>query len=444
MKATLFILVLTVLLQNASAQEKGIKVQYDDASYSWYGFEELRSISFTTDTLPQYYDYLIKIKSKDSVLASYSTRVFDSLCVEIDTNQAEVLALYFSPLGYRIPYLISEIDSVVFVRRHPLPTSADTNFKVTILPFTYGFDKEGNFRKSVWYKDRVFSSEPIRYFDFDDNLEVVVDSTLHYEENSQLASFGKFWPLFMRIDKEGKRLLSVVSNKHTQSIGWIVEFSTDTLSFQILDSGEYNSSAVYMPNDSDFVYYTYGSYSNTNRNPADAGYYLYNRMSGSRTFLLHHISDIGPVEMVNGFDISPDGKKLLIPSVGYERQPIVFEYNIETHVADTLPISFNTSFNRWALWLRYNKDASKILYSNYPLFSFSEGSAANDSSEVGIIDHLTFNKKILDTAPLYTVPWICVFPEWAFDETKIVYGAAIVTESGTAGVYQVCILKTLE
>jgi hypothetical protein len=370
--------------------------------------------------------------------------VFDSLCIEIDTNQQEVLALYFSPLSYRIPYLVTEIDSVVFIRRHPLPTRADTNFNVIVQPFTYGFDEEGNFRKSVWYKDRVFSSEPIRFYEFDTNLEVVVDSTLHYEDNSQISTLGKFWPLFMHIDKEGKRLLSVISNKHSQSIGWVVEFKTDTLSFEVIDSAEYNSSAVYLPGSSDFVYYTYGSYSNANKNPSDAGYYLYNRASGVKTFLLHHISDIGPAEMVNGFDISPDGKQLLIPSVGYGRQPIVFEYNLETHIADTLPISFNTSFDRWALWLRYNKDASKILYSNYPIFSFSEVGAANDSSEVGIIDRLSLKKQILDTAPIYTVPWICVFPEWSFDETKIVYGAAPVTESGAAGVYQVCILKVLE
>jgi hypothetical protein len=228
------------------------------------------------------------------------------------------------------------------------------------------------------------------------------------------------------------------------SIGWLEEFKVDSLSFVVIDSGKFTSSAVYLPGSDDIVYYTYGSYSDSNKSPTDAGYYLYERNTGKRIFLLHHISDLGPGEMVNGFDISPDGKKLLIPSVRFERKPILMEYDLTTHTIDTLLVDFDVSFDRFALWVRYNHDGSKILYSNYPLFSFSQSSAANDSSEIGIIDRNTLVKQVLKTNPLNTIPWVSVFPQWSLDEARIIYGCAPLLEDGRAGIYQVCILKSLE
>lgn len=67
---------------------------------------------------------------------------------------------------------------------------------------------------------------------------------------------------------------------------------------------------------------------------------------------------------------------------------------MESKEIDTLKLSFDLSWDRICLWLRYNKTGKKVLYSCFPIGSgyYSPG----DDSEVGIIDRSTLKKTILD------------------------------------------------
>jgi hypothetical protein len=307
------------------------------------------------------------------------------------------------------------------------------NDNAVLFPVIHANGQIGTYQKAIWAGNRIYYHGPLGYFE--------VDSAIRIRRDSMFVPGNASSPF--SINRTGDRMLCIASFYNDVSTGWLGENDPSTGAHFVLDSGKYNSSAVYVPSTDNIIYYSYGSYSATNKLPADAGYYLFDRSSGSKTLLLHHISTLGPAEMVNGFDISPDGKKLLIGSTGYYRMPRVIEYDLTTHVSDTLRVSFNTSYDRWALWLRYNHDGSKILYSSYPLHSMD--GTPNDSSEVGIIDRATLAKQVLNVNPESSSPWVCVFPEWSPDETKIVYCAGfIATEPpGYEVITNLYVLKTL-
>src|SRR5439155_25402992 len=118
--------------------------------------------------------------------------------------------------------------------------------------------------------------------------------------------------------------------------------------------------------------------------------------------------------MVNGFDISPDGKKLLVPVARKGKEPIAFEYDLTTQTSDTLNVEFDSTYYgiREALWLRYNHDGSKILYDNYPTHSFYQGDHAVNYSEIGIIDRTTLGKTKLRTNPSNIYIGVGLCPQW--------------------------------
>ena len=324
-------------------------------------------------------------------------------------------------------YPLRDLDSLTFTAAPPPPQLIDDSSNANVewfntVPYSSNSDTQYVMTNcAVWHGNRIYCSPPLIYIDLDDSLHMISDSVLFYN----------YGPKVLRLNDSGTRLLSVS--------GWLEEIKLDSNIREVIDSSQYNSGAVYVPNSNNIIYYTYGSYSDTNMYPMDAGYYLFDRATGQRTLLLHHITSLGPNEIVNGFDISPDGTKLLIPSCDYYRMPRIFEYDLTTHMSDTLQVPFNTSNQRWLLWLRYNHDGSKILYSSYPV------GPANDSSEVGIIDRATLAKQVLTVNPNTLYPWVCVFPEWSPDDTQIVFTAGTLDYEppGSVEIYGLGFLKTL-
>ncbi len=220
---------------------------------------------------------------------------------------------------------------------------------MVLLPAEYDFTQNGtalrtgNYTTALWDDHRIYAANPLRYYDLDDSFHVVHDSVLLFDPNASGSGNTFFGIIAMRFNQEKSKLLCIKSLHRDVSIGNLQEIDLNTLSnTELLNSANSISSAVYLSNDS-IIYYSYGSYSQANTDPEDAGYYLYVRSSGVKQFLLHHISSLGPGEIQNGFDIHPDHRSLLVPSVGVNRAPIVFEFNITTRKQDTIPITFNTS-----------------------------------------------------------------------------------------------------
>jgi len=250
----------------------------------------------------------------------------------------------------------------------------------------------------------------------------------------------------MAVNGSGDRLLYIGSMSPDYSIGNLYELDLSTNSRQILDSSGSLSDAIYFPGSDSIVYYSYGSYSASNTNPQDAGYYLFDPASGNRKLLLQYISDLGPHEAINGFDVSTDGKKLLIAVARKNKEPLIVEYDFAANRSDTLGIEFDSTDLgiRPALWLRYNRDATKILYCNYPLGAISSTGYPGNFSEIGIIDRKALTKVKLKTNPVNVFVGISLFPAWSPDEKMIVYGNAKLAGDGSVGYgYRVCILTRL-
>ena len=435
MKKSLIFLLLLFCASNLQAQSKKIKFYEKSGTVLSYDISAISTINFSHNT-SKWPTYEMEV-FYDSSMQEYQTNIVDSIKFVNDTTRGEAFSVYLAKSLDAFP--LSHLDSIRFAPA-PHPPRLTSNFKNADVEFiqvkyldnlthdySYGLQQ-----CAVWFDSVIYCSEPI--------VSLVLDDSLRVIKATEVEDYG---PLFMRLNTRGDHVLSVASAYPDVSMGWLEDDDLLTGTYLTLDSGKNNSSAVYVPGTDNIIYYSYGSYSSTNTTPTDAGYYLLDRSSGTKTLILHHISSLGPAETVNGFDISPDGKKLLVPSTGYNRMPLVIEYNLTSHESDTLKVPFNTSYDRWALWLRYNHDGSKILYSSYPINSIQ--GEANDSSEVGIIDRITLSKQVLNVNPLYGFPTVCVFPEWSPDETEIVYCVGGMTGDpvGYVNISSLFILKTL-
>jgi hypothetical protein len=240
--------------------------------------------------------------------------------------------------------------------------------------------------------------------------------------------------------------LTVVSNFGGVSIGRLYKYDLVSNNFSLLRDSTYNiSSAVYWHgDDSKLVYYSYG-----NDDGLEAGYYLHNRVADTDSLLLAHRSPMGPSEMLNGFDLSPDNRKLLIPDVratpSEVLSPQIVEYDLHTQQADTFDVAFDLSFVRIGLWLRYSPDGTQILYSNFPFGSYTE--TTNDDSEVGIIEVDTRQKRVLDvnTNARGSRRSVQLAPTWSPDGQHIIYGSGpLVMPDGIKGTYSLYLLKNVD
>jgi Tol biopolymer transport system component len=203
------------------------------------------------------------------------------------------------------------------------------------------------------------------------------------------------------------------------------------------------SSAVYLPGSDGekVVYYSYGSIPEGVEDGPTPGYYLLNIETGEDSLLLEHRSPAGLEEIVNGFDVSPDGRALLYP-INYDnfrgsRPPKVVRYDLNTATPDTLSWHFRPQL----LWLRYSPSGSRLLYGIYDESSLNTGSGRTDS--IGVIDLATGSRRSLNTQ---THPEeeesMDLFPRWAPSGQSVIYGSAPVDgERGAVGHFSLYVLR---
>ncbi len=151
----------------------------------------------------------------------------------------------------------------------------------------------------VWYSDKIFYVVPARLLRLDSSFNLVEDSLILREPY-----------LFVCRNISGTKLLMIKSQYTDVSLGRLCELNLQSLQTLKLRDSSYNvSSAIYLPGQNACVYYSYGS-------PAFnrvAGYYVLDLTTLEASLLFQYASEIGPFEVVNGFDISPDGTRLLYP-----------------------------------------------------------------------------------------------------------------------------------
>ncbi len=286
-------------------------------------------------------------------------------------------------------------------------------------------------------KNKVFYAiRPVEEIKTDSSFKLVNANYLDYipRDDAKPESFFQF-------NKDFSKLLIVKTTFIDISMGELDEANIKNETYSIVKDSTYRiSSAVYWHGDDNkLVYYSYG-----NDRGLKAGYYLYNETTDQDSLLLAYESPDGPSEMINGFDLSPDNSKLLIPMVRATpltaRSPLVGIYNLHTQTMDTLKVHFDLSYVRVGLWLRYNSDGSKILYCNFPHGSYTY--TTNDDSQVGIIEMPSQTKRVLDVNTYIGGRSVQLAPTWGPNDQNIIYGSApLAMPSGAKGTYSLYVLK---
>jgi len=266
-----------------------------------------------------------------------------------------------------------------------------------------------NSKMGVWNRNTIFCIAPLRKITLDNNLHKIKDSLVDRSR----------WK-FLTMNNSGTKLLLVQSLYSDVSMGALFEFDISSGTKTLLKDSSYNiSSSRFFTSDDRCIYYCYGN----NSKGILAGYYVLDIPSKNDTLLFQHESETGPLEIANGFDISPDKATLLYPIHYYSQFPIIVQYNINSKTSETLNVPLGKQF----LWLRYHPSENKIVYSNYP--RGSGGNFSFDTSEVGQINMQTLAKTILPVNTntpgyCYGVGSINTFPDWSSDGNHIVYGSS--------------------
>ena len=136
---------------------------------------------------------------------------------------------------------------------------------------------------------------------------------------------------------------------------------------------------------------------------------------------------------------------MLIPDVGNYRPPIIKSYDLITKKMNQAIYQFDDA-RRDLLWIRYNNEVSKTLYSNYGQGAFSLG-ARSSTSRLGVLNLKTLEAKNLIFKPEDTEwgEWTGPFPNWSSDNKHIIYGMAQISrDRGSVGSYDLYIKTNIE
>jgi hypothetical protein len=306
------------------------------------------------------------------------------------------------------------------------------NPNIVLIKYSHDGIIGGNYMVNVWNNNNIYSATGyVRSIKINSDLKVIEDSIIENTFDNMLFKY-------LTINESGNKILLIGSNLSNVSVGALYELNLKTSQLTLLKNNEHNiTSAVYFKNkDDECIYYSYG---NENNNIVP-GYHRLNIETGSDSLILQHNSDLGYyvyAEFVNGFDLSPDNKKLVIPIHRANLPAKMAIYNFETAQLDTLDLEFNDQF----VWFRYNKTGNQILFCSYPWGV--GGSRVNAPSEIGIIDANTLSLRMLDVKT-YGFLSMSLFPNWSSDDKHIVFGSTkgpATEPPGAVGTYSLYILK---
>jgi len=411
MKALLIILVLSLTYSLSIAQEVEMVIDLNDGGQSRFNVDSVVKMSATGVPEPwsrvvTYHDYL----GYTSFSGNFATAEMRFI------RESSGLYLY-GPGG-----------TTKIAGDRPTPPWPYTDY------LTFGLHSEGGniirLPESVtfdpthvataWHDTIIYAAgdyDPWRY-DMDPANNVISEMSLGLDN----AYFN------IETSPDGRKLAySLLGRKGL--LGRLCEIDLETRKVDTLTVDSMVSTVRYIGTTNEMIYYSFGSYDYAdNPKPADAGYYRLDRATGQSTFLLHHPPMDSPEgELLNGFDVSSDGKKLLVPTASSDRQVLTLaEFDIESGRLDTLKVELYPK--KWynTLWTQYSNDDSRILYSltwmgRVPSFLGSE-------SSVGVIDRNSLTTEQVFVSPTNARPFSAPYPRWSPDEDYICYGGCVIPE----------------
>lgn len=416
------------------AQQIPMKVELIDGTTLSFDVDSIERMTFV-DGIPKRFLMLLSTSSALPRFQEYKyvdSMIFgmEGLLKVINIYREEDDRPYTFPITGKYP-----LDSIVFKQ-----FLSDTNI-ITLLEYWEYVDCFSEeivtaFPSFAYWAthEQVYASAPLAQFTMNSNFQIVEDTTFCAEPF--ISEFST--------NSNEDRLLFVASRYVNASMGTLNEYVVSSGAVEpLLSNADTNIGfALYLSNDDDsIIYYSYGESISSNQNPPDAGYYLYDRKSHQKALLFHYVSDIGPQEMLNSFDIKSDGSKLLIAAVG-NRKPFLIEFDIKSKTVDTLKFNFPDLDGLRALYIQYNHSGSHAVYSMYP-FGTRAGEVALTQSSLGIIDLQSNSISELQAKPSTDKSWLSLWPSWSPDDKNILFVAAAISKepAGALGEYNLCILK---
>jgi len=427
MKKIIFILLFLFCNASLPAQERMI-VSLKDGRQFTYVLDSVLKLTFWHETSAEY--NVMSLFSRgvipygiDSRIAGIDSILFQNSLLNVyydkDTNNNLELPLRGKNL----------MDSITFIQYNRFTNIIELTGVLDTFWCEYPFKDYGFYKNAIWSGNRIYYSNPYGYLEVDTGFQQIKNFTF-----CPLLSSG----ISFSSNQDVTKFLTVFSTQFASdqnvSLGYLMETDLQKgIRTPLLNSVDSAISSAIYYDKNNIIYYSYG---NSNLSP---GYYFFDEISGVSNLLCPFYTEYGSDEMVNGFDISPDRKKILIPCQG-KNKTFIIEYDISKRVFDTLNIPSIESYTRNGLWLRYSHDGSRILYCSY-----WGGTSFGAGSEIGIIDRVSLLKIIYNTAPKSEGQWISVFPNWSPDDQHIVYCAAtFMKEPAILGDFEICILKSLK
>ncbi len=288
---------------------------------------------------------------------------------------------------------------------------------------------QGDYRMGVQVGDIIYYARPFGLCHVDADFHVIWDSMSRDRETWRY--------LYITVNFSGSRLLVVKSRYWDVSVGSLHEMDLKTgIMNEIRDSSFSVSSAKYLSDGVSFVYYSYAH----PKHGYVAGYFLSTGSEGVDSLLLSANSEVGPTEVVHGFDVGRSDRVLLIPVHRNDITAKLVEFDLYAKSYHTLPGVFPNQF----VWARYNATGDKILYSSYP--RGIGGYTTYTDTEVGILDRTTGSKQILNVNTNPSHLSVSIFPNWSDGYKAILYGntwGPMIEPPGSIGNYSLYALKHL-
>jgi hypothetical protein len=201
--------------------------------------------------------------------------------------------------------------------------------------------------------------------------------------------------------------------------GPLVEMDLNTGAVDTLVADSSINSVRYDESTGDLFYYSVGHYGKDQSVIVPPSYYRFSKVTRTSSLVLERGVLPYDYQIVNGFDVSSDGKRLLFRTQS-KRRPgisIVVEHEIGTSNFDTLNIVFDAQNSSDEFWTQYSNNDSLILFS----ITMRWGTGAGEST-VGIYDRYTKKTTPISLSPTNERPFSAPYPRWSPDDKAICYG----------------------
>ena len=283
-----------------------------------------------------------------------------------------------------------------------------------IYPLNSTQSDDPNYYNTSWSKTGIFAGDYAPLWQF------VMDS--HGAVSSQQpAHFGQYIQNH-ETNLAGDRV-AFVRPYQTDYVGALFEMDLQTGATDTLVRDSSVNSVRYDESTGDLIYYSVGRYAKDQTVLREPGYYRYSRSTKSISLLIERKSlRFADPQFWNGFDISSDGRKLLVPHLSQYIPgiPTFIEHDLESGTVDTLAILFDPVDHN-EVWGQYSNSDSLILYS----ISNRWGTGAV-GFDVGIYNRNTRQATTIAVAPTADRPFAAPYPRWSPDDTAICYGGAVI------------------